>query len=34
LLRQELAGLEVYNCARYRLGMEVVAGWIAAGRPQ
>ncbi len=33
LLRRELANLQEYNCARYRLATSTVQGWIAAGRP-
>ena len=33
VLRDELAHLELYNCARYRLGPALVERWIAAGRP-
>jgi Fic family protein len=33
IVRDELAHLEVYNCARYRLGFPLVERWIAAGRP-
>jgi hypothetical protein len=33
LLADELAKLEVFNCARYRLTMAATAAWIAAGRP-
>ncbi|MGF6757937.1 Fic family protein [Paraburkholderia sp. GAS42] len=34
LLVDELAKLEPYNCARYRLTMSTTDAWIAAGRPQ
>jgi fido (protein-threonine AMPylation protein) len=34
LLDDELAKLEVFNCARYRLAMSVTETWIAAGRPR
>jgi hypothetical protein len=34
LLIGELAKLEVFNCARYRVTMNVTEAWIAAGRPQ
>jgi fido (protein-threonine AMPylation protein) len=34
LLADELAKLEIFNCARYRLTMNATADWIAAGRPQ
>lgn len=33
-LAQELRILDVYNCARYRLPMELVQEWVEAGRPQ
>lgn len=33
LVREELAHLEIYNCARYRLSIPVVERWISAGRP-
>ena len=33
MLRQELAQLEVFNCARFRLGMDIAKRWIDAGRP-
>jgi hypothetical protein len=33
LLRQELAQLQPYNCARYRLAIPLVEQWVAAGRP-
>jgi Fic family protein len=33
LLRLELASLEPYNCARYRLTMSKTEDWIARGRP-
>ncbi len=33
VVRDELLHLEVYNCARYRLGFPQVERWIAAGRP-
>jgi hypothetical protein len=32
LLVGELGSLEVFNCARYRLGMAQTEAWIAAGR--
>lgn len=32
LLAGELGSLEVFNCARYRLGMAQTEAWIAAGR--
>ena len=32
LVREELAHLEPYNCARYRLAGSIVERWIAAGR--
>jgi Fic family protein len=34
LLVKELAGLEVFNCARYRLPMNATHAWIDEGRPQ
>ncbi len=34
LLDEELAALEVFNCARYRLTMGTAAAWIADGRPR
>ncbi len=33
-LAQELRILDVYNCARSRLPMELVQEWVEAGRPQ
>jgi Fic family protein len=33
LLRLELANLEPYNCARYRLAINTTEEWIAKGRP-
>jgi hypothetical protein len=33
MVRTELAGLETYNCARYRLSFGRVDEWIAKGRP-
>jgi hypothetical protein len=33
MLRVELASLEQFNCARFRLGMQAVQAWIDAGRP-
>ena len=30
---EELAHLEIFNCARYRLSIPITQGWIAAGRP-
>jgi Fic family protein len=33
LLRQELARLEAFNCARYRLSIRKTEEWIARGRP-
>ena len=33
LLRTELANLEPYNCARYRLSIRKAEEWIAKGRP-
>lgn len=33
LLRRELARLEPFNCARYRLGISLTERWIRAGRP-
>lgn len=33
LLREELQHLEIYNCARYRLGLALTDKWLAAGRP-
>jgi hypothetical protein len=33
LLAQELGGLAVFNCARYRLGMKETQAWIDEGRP-
>jgi fido (protein-threonine AMPylation protein) len=34
MLVSELAALTVHNCARHRLTMEAVEGWIAAGKPE
>lgn len=34
LLAQELKALAVFNCARYRLGIEETQAWIDAGRPR
>jgi fido (protein-threonine AMPylation protein) len=34
LLDEELAALEVFNCARYRLPMSTTEAWIADGRPR
>jgi hypothetical protein len=34
LLESELAALEPFNCARYRLGIRDTQTWIAEGRPQ
>lgn len=34
LLDEELAALEVFNCARYRLTMSMTQAWIADGRPR
>ncbi|WP_250454067.1 Fic family protein [Caballeronia sp. ATUFL_M2_KS44] len=34
MLLDELAKLEVFNCARYRLTFAVTQAWIDAGRPQ
>lgn len=34
LLKEELAILNLYNCARYRLTMSQVSEWVQAGRPQ
>ncbi len=34
LLDDELATLEIFNCARYRLPMKVTEAWIAEGRPR
>ena len=34
LLVQELDGLAVFNCARYRLGMKETLAWIDEGRPR
>lgn len=34
LLDEELAALEVFNCARYRLTMSMTEAWIADGRPR
>jgi len=33
LALEELAHLEIYNCARYRLSIPITERWIAAGRP-
>ncbi len=33
LVEAELANLAIYNCARYRLAIQVVDRWVAAGRP-
>jgi hypothetical protein len=33
LLRAELASLEPYNCARYRLSIRKTEEWVAKGRP-
>ncbi len=33
LLDEELAALEVFNCARYRLTMRMTEAWIRQGRP-
>jgi len=33
LLRVELASLEPYNCARYRLSIDKTEEWVANGRP-
>ncbi|HEX8956344.1 MAG TPA: Fic family protein [Burkholderiaceae bacterium] len=33
MLRQELEHLEVFNCARFRLGLNLAKRWIDAGRP-
>jgi fido (protein-threonine AMPylation protein) len=33
MLRRELAGLQPYNCARFRVSTEATEAWIAAGRP-
>lgn len=33
LLREELAKLQSFNCARYRLSMQATQDWIDAGRP-
>lgn len=33
MARAELAGLETYNCARYRVSFGRVEEWIAKGRP-
>ncbi len=33
LLRQELARLEAFNCARYRMSIRKTEEWIARGRP-
>lgn len=33
ILAQELRILDVYNCARYRLSMDLVQRWVEAGRP-
>lgn len=34
ILVEELLVLDLYNCARYRLPMELVHEWVEAGRPQ
>lgn len=34
LLDEELAALEVFNCARYRLTMSTTQAWIDDGRPR
>lgn len=34
LLEQELKALEVFNCARYRLGLRQTQSWIDEGRPR
>ena len=34
LLDEELAALEVFNCARYRLTMRTTEAWIGDGRPR
>jgi len=34
LLMQELKGLDVHNCARYRLSLAVTQAWVQAGRGQ
>jgi hypothetical protein len=34
LLESELAALEPFNCARYRLGIRDTQTWIDEGRPQ
>jgi len=34
LLAQELKGLDVHNCARYRLSLAATRAWVAAGRAQ
>jgi len=34
ILVEELLVLDLYNCARYRLPMELVQEWVEAGRPQ
>jgi len=34
ILVEELLVLDLYNCARYRLPMELVREWVEAGRPQ
>lgn len=33
ILAQELRILDVCNCARYRLSMDLVQQWVEAGRP-
>lgn len=33
LVRQELARLEPFNCARYRLSIRKTEEWIGRGRP-
>jgi len=34
LLIQELKGLDVHNCARYRLSLSATRAWVEGGRPQ
>jgi hypothetical protein len=34
LLVRELAALEIFNCARYRLGIKQTQAWIDEGRPR
>ena len=34
LLEEELAALEGFNCARYRLTTKMTQAWIADGRPR